>query len=68
MNRLRICPQTQQIAPPRPWAGIPLTNIAQLLPKCGLLLLWERCRPAVPPLEHLADGREAACIRVEGIS
>jgi oligopeptide transport system ATP-binding protein len=32
-------------------------------PRCPLA--QERCRQVVPPLERLADGREAACIRAE---
>jgi len=34
-------------------------------PRCPYV--QERCRAAVPPLTRLADGREAACIRVDEI-
>ena len=35
-------------------------------PRCPFV--QERCRLAVPPLERLADGREAACVRIEEIA
>ena len=35
-------------------------------PRCPFV--QERCKAAVPPLVRLADGREAACIRIEEIA
>jgi len=58
-NRQRIVLPGDPPSPVHPPAG------CAFHPRCPFA--QERCRLAVPPLARLADGREAACIRVDEI-